>query len=129
MFFINPKNDVKHWKQKMLWQHFTTMVIDKIRKITVKGVTLKSKSFFLISLGVLELWRKTLGGPIPSPPLPPTRIGLRQSALGTTCNYQKSLLNSAGGCCMPPLGPGKIPGGVSGAKLPEAQTVLRFTWT
>ena len=40
------------------------MVIDKIRKMTVKGVKLKSESFFLISPGVLELWSyggKTLG--------------------------------------------------------------------
>ena len=36
------------------------MVIDKIRKMAVKGVELKSESFFLISLGVLELWRKNL---------------------------------------------------------------------
>ena len=53
------------------------MVIDKIRKMTVKGVKLKSESFFLISPGVLELWRKNLGGRIPPPP-PPAWIGLRQ---------------------------------------------------
>ena len=34
------------------------MVIEKICKMIVKGVTLKSESFFLISPGVLELWRK-----------------------------------------------------------------------
>ena len=38
------------------------MVIDKIRKMSIKGVKLKSESFFSISPGVLELWRKTLGG-------------------------------------------------------------------
>ena len=38
------------------------MNIGKIRKMTVKGVTLKSESFFLISPGVLELWRKNLRG-------------------------------------------------------------------
>ena len=38
------------------------MVIDKICKLTVKGVKLNSESFFSISHGVLELWRKTLGG-------------------------------------------------------------------
>ena len=38
------------------------MVIDKIRKMSVKGVKLKSESYFSISPGVLELWRKTLGG-------------------------------------------------------------------
>ena len=46
----------------MLWQHLTTMVIGKIRKMSVKGTKLKSESFFSISPGVLELWRKTLGG-------------------------------------------------------------------
>ena len=38
------------------------MIINKIRKMTVEGVKLKSESFFLISPGVLELWRKNLGG-------------------------------------------------------------------
>ena len=51
-----------HWKQKLLWQNLTTMVIDKIRKMTVKGLKLKSESFFLVSPGVLELWRKNLKG-------------------------------------------------------------------
>ena len=54
--------------KRLLWQHLTTMVIDKIRKMTVKGVKLKSESFFLIFRGVLELWRKTLGGRNPPPP-------------------------------------------------------------
>ena len=48
--------------KRLLWQHFTTMVIDKIRKMTVKGVQLKPESFFLISPGVLELWRENLRG-------------------------------------------------------------------
>ena len=57
----------------MLWQHLTTMVIDKIRKMSIKGVKLKSESFFSISPGVLELWRKNLRGAdsAPSPPPPP----------------------------------------------------------
>ena len=38
------------------------MVIDKIRKMSIKGVKLKSESFFSISPGVLELWRKNLRG-------------------------------------------------------------------
>ena len=38
------------------------MVIDKIRKMSVKGVKLKSESFFSISPGVLELRRKNLWG-------------------------------------------------------------------
>ena len=37
----------------MPWQHLITMVIDKICKMTVKGVKLKSESFFSISSGVL----------------------------------------------------------------------------
>ena len=49
----------------MLWQHLNAMVIDKVRKMTVKGVNLKSESFFLISPGVLELWRKNLKRGIP----------------------------------------------------------------
>ena len=36
-----------------------TMVIDKICKMTVKGVKLMLESYFSISHGVLELWRKT----------------------------------------------------------------------
>ena len=49
------------------------MVIDKICKMTAKGVNLKSESFFSISYGVLELRRKTLRG-TDSPVL----IGLRE---------------------------------------------------
>ena len=30
--------------------------------MSIKGVKLKSESFFSISPGVLELWRKSLGG-------------------------------------------------------------------
>ena len=44
------------------------MVIDKILKMTVKGVKLKSESFFVISPGVLGLWRKNLRGERISPP-------------------------------------------------------------
>ena len=62
--------------KRLLWQRLTTMVIDKIRKMSVKGVKLKSESYFLLSPGVLELWRKTLGGRIPPPP--PVQIGLRK---------------------------------------------------
>ena len=36
------------------------MVSDKICKMTVMGVKSKSESFFSISYGVLELWRKNL---------------------------------------------------------------------
>ena len=52
------------------------MVIVKIRKMSIKGVKLKSESFFPISPGVLELWRKTLGGGR-NPPPPPVQIGLK----------------------------------------------------
>ena len=52
------------------------MVIDKIRKMSIKGVKLKSESYFSISPGVLELWRKNLGGVESSPP-PPVQIGLK----------------------------------------------------
>ena len=50
------------------------MVIDKIRKMSIKGVKLKSESYFSISPGVLELWRKNLGGGAES--APPVQIGL-----------------------------------------------------
>ena len=57
--------------KRLLWQHLTAMVIDKIRKMSVKGVKLKSESYFLLSPGVLELWRKNLrGGRIPPSPGP-----------------------------------------------------------
>ena len=52
------------------------MVIDKIRKMSIKGVKLKSESFFSISPGVLELWRKNLRGGTFRPP-PPVQIGLK----------------------------------------------------
>ena len=51
------------------------MVINKIRKMTVKVVKIKSESFFLISPGVFELWRKNLRGGGFRPP-PPAWIGL-----------------------------------------------------
>ena len=46
--------------KRLLWQQLTTMVIDKICKMSIKGVKLKLESFFSISRGVLELWRKNL---------------------------------------------------------------------
>ena len=59
------------------------MVIDKIRKMSVKGVKLKSESYFSISPGVLELWRKNLrgGGRIP-PPVPDRVKAPNDSAKG-----------------------------------------------
>ena len=54
------------------------MVIDKIRKMSVKGV--KSESFVSLSPGVLELWRKTLRGRIP-PPIPgPDRVKMKHNS-------------------------------------------------
>ena len=38
--------------------------------MSIKGVKLKSESFFSLSPGVLELWRKTLGGVDSAPPGP-----------------------------------------------------------
>ena len=59
----------------LLWQHLTAMVIDKIRKMSVKGLKLKSESYFLISPGVLELWRENLrGGGFRPPPPGPDRV-------------------------------------------------------
>ena len=48
--------------KRLPWKHLIIMVIDKICKMTVKGLKLKQESFFSISCGVLELWRKALGG-------------------------------------------------------------------
>ena len=61
-FFVFPTQKMMwHTENKrLLWQHLITMVIDKICKMIVKGVELKSESFFPISHGVLELWRKNL---------------------------------------------------------------------
>ena len=51
------------------------MVIDKICKMSIKGVKLKSESFFSISPGVLELWRKNLRGADSAlPPPGPDRV-------------------------------------------------------
>ena len=49
---------MRHTESKRLpWQHLITTVIDKICKITIKGVKLKSESFFGTSYGIFELWR------------------------------------------------------------------------
>ena len=61
------------------------MVIDKIRKMTVNGVKLKSESFFLISPGVFELWRKTLGDRIP----PPGMDRVKKNVMADLCNWTK----------------------------------------
>ena len=53
------------------------MAIDKILNMSTKGVKLKSESFFSISPGVLELWRKTLGGADSAPP-GPDRVKIKE---------------------------------------------------
>ena len=54
------------------------MVIDKIRKMSARGVKLKSESYFSISPDVLELWRKNLRGADSAPPPPhQVQIGLK----------------------------------------------------
>ena len=60
------------------------MVIDKIRKMSIKGVKLKSESFFSISYGVLELWRKNLRGADSAPP-GPDRVNLQTFNI-SNCN-------------------------------------------
>ena len=71
--------------KRLLWQHLTTMVIDKICKMSIKGVKLKSESFFSISPGVLELWRKNLRGADSTPP--PVQIGLTRVPLSHFCTF------------------------------------------
>ena len=68
VFFSMPKMTWHTVNKRLLWQHLIRMVVDKICKMTVKGVKSKSESFFSISYGVLELWRKNLRGRIPPPP-------------------------------------------------------------
>ena len=46
------------------------MVIDKIPKMSAKGVKLKSESYFSKSPGVLESWRKNARGADAAPPGP-----------------------------------------------------------
>ena len=46
--------------------------------MSIKGVKLKSENLFLISPGVLELWKKNLRG-ADSAPLPPVQIGLKDA--------------------------------------------------
>ena len=66
------------------------MVIDKIHKMSIKGVKLKSESYFSISPGILELWRKTWGGGF----RPPVQIGLR--ILESVRAYAYLILSSQG---------------------------------
>ena len=68
--FLAQKMTWQTGNKRLLWQHFTTMVINKIRKMSIKGVKLKSESLFSISAGVLELWKKNLRGADSVPPGP-----------------------------------------------------------
>ena len=77
--------------KRLLWQHLTTMVIDKIRKMSIKGVKLKSESFFSISPGVLELWRKNLRGRIPPPR--PDRVNHLKTNSTKLAHYRLKLEN------------------------------------
>ena len=51
--------------KKLPSQHLVTMAIDKICKMTVKGVKLYQKVSFQY---LMAFWRKTLRGRIPPPP-------------------------------------------------------------
>ena len=52
-----------HIENKRLpWQHLITTVTDRKREVIVKSVELKPESFFSISYGALELWRKNPKG-------------------------------------------------------------------
>ena len=70
------------------------MVIDKIRKMSNKGVKLKSESFFSISTGVLQLWRKNLRGGGFRPPPGPDRVNdVLQISLGRLIAWQVSVFS------------------------------------
>ena len=70
-----------------------TVVIDKICKMTVKGVKLKSESFFLISPGVLELRRKNLRGDgfRPRPRIDRVKLPLREAGTVLSLDQPHSL--------------------------------------
>ena len=53
--------------------------------MTVKGVKLKQESFFSISYGVLELWRKTVRGRISSPSPCPDKVKINQGKTENRC--------------------------------------------
>ena len=53
--------------------------------MTIKGVNLKSESCILISLGALELWRKTLGFCPPPPAWIELKITFLVSEQNDTC--------------------------------------------
>ena len=76
-FFVFSSQKIMWYieNEKLPWQYLITMAIDKICKMTVKGIELKSKSFFLIFYGVLELWRKPRKGVDSARSAP--KIGLR----------------------------------------------------
>ena len=74
--FFNPKMTSDIANKRLLWQHLTTIVIEKIHKMSVKGVKLKSESFFFNISWRLKLWRKNLKGADSAPP--PAWIGLNK---------------------------------------------------
>ena len=80
--FSMPKMTRDTVNKRLLWQHLIRIVIDKICKMTIKGVRSNSESFFSTSHGVLELWRKTLGGRIPLPPPGMDRVKQYKVLLG-----------------------------------------------
>ena len=86
--FSNQKMTWHTGNKRLLWQHLITMVIDKIRKMSIKGVKLKSESYFSISPGVLELWTKNLRGRIPPPS--PDRVKAKYT---TTIGQHMKCLN------------------------------------
>ena len=67
-------------------------------KKTVKGVKLKSESFFSISYGVLELWRKNAKGGGFRPPSPLPKVKLVDLSTQTKKIAETLPMNVSEGC-------------------------------
>ena len=101
--FSIQKMTLHNGNKRLLWQHLTAIVIDKICKMSVKGVSQTQKVSFQY---LLEFWSyggKTLGGRIPPPPPGPDRVKPKKRQLLFVQNTnkkenEKNLINSIIDC-------------------------------